>query len=92
MKHSRKIGEITLIIIIGIIFIFGIVNIFNKYKRPLKVSSPVEDITIDSISKENDRLIIEVNNLDSIKNAKIIEVKSFDNDSTLNLFYKLIKE
>lgn len=43
------------------------------------------------IQKHNDSLRIEVGNLDSIKNAKVIEVKTLDNDSTVKLFYKLIK-
>ena len=43
------------------------------------------------LQKHNDSLRIEVNNLDSIKNAKVIEVKTLDNDSTIKLFYKLIK-
>ena len=43
------------------------------------------------LQKHNDSLRIEVDNLDSIKNAKVIEVKALDNDSTIKLFYKLIK-
>lgn len=43
------------------------------------------------LQKHNDSLRIEVDNLDSIKNAKVIEVKTLDNDSTVKLFYKLIK-
>ena len=43
------------------------------------------------LQKHNDSLRIEVDNLDSIKNAKVIEVKTLDNDSTIKLFYKLIK-
>ena len=43
------------------------------------------------LQKRNDSLKIEINNLDSIKNAKVIEVKTLDNDSTIKLFYKLIK-
>ena len=43
------------------------------------------------IQKHNDSLRIEVDNLDSIKNAKVIEIKTLDNDSTVNLFYNLIK-
>lgn len=43
------------------------------------------------IQKHNDSLKIKVDNLDSIKNAKVIEVKALDNDSTVKLFYKLIK-
>lgn len=43
------------------------------------------------LQKHNDSLKIKVNNLDSIKNAKVIEVQKLDNDSTVKLFYKLIK-
>ncbi len=43
------------------------------------------------LQKHNDSLKIEVDNLDSIKNAKVIEVKTLDNDSTIKLFYQLIK-
>ncbi len=43
------------------------------------------------LQKRNDSLKIEVDNLDSIKNAKVIEVKTLDNDSTIKLFYQLIK-
>ena len=43
------------------------------------------------IQKHNDSLKIKVDNLDSIKNAKVIEVKALDNDSTVKLFYQLIK-
>ena len=50
-----------------------------------------ENNKVDSITKVNKILIIEVNNLDSLKNAEIIEVKELDNDSTVKLFYKLIR-
>ena len=50
-----------------------------------------ENNKIDSITKVNKTLIIEVNNLDSIKNAEIIKIKELDNDSTIKLFYKLIQ-
>ena len=43
------------------------------------------------LQKHNDSLKIKVDNLDSIKNAKVIEVKTLDNDSTIKLFYQLIK-
>ena len=43
------------------------------------------------LQKHNDSLRIKVDNLDSIKNAKVIEVKTLDNDSTVKLFYQLIK-
>lgn len=43
------------------------------------------------LQKYNDSLKLKVDNLDSIKNAKVIEVKTLDNDSTIKLFYQLIK-
>ena len=54
---------------------------------------PVEEIIkADSIVKVNDSIKIKVEQLDSIKDAKIIEVQTLDNDSTLKLFYKLISK
>ena len=81
----------TLFLIIGILAtIGGFVYVFS---RKTKSTTPtVESNRIDSITKENDKLIIEVEHLDSIKNAKVIEVKSLDNDSTLMLFYQLISK
>lgn len=81
---------VILIILAGLIF--GSIAIYkhNAENKNIVVNSTIE--YVDSIKKENDKLVIEVNNLDSIKNAEIIEVKSFDNDSTVKLFYKLIRE
>lgn len=50
-----------------------------------------ENNKVDSITEINKTLIIEINNLDSIKNAEIIKIKELDNDSTIKLFYKLIR-
>ena len=58
---------------------------YNRKKNNNIIEQDVE------LQKRNDSLKIEVNNLDSIKNAKVIEVKTLDNDSTIKLFYKLIK-
>ena len=78
-----------LFLVIGILAtICGFVYTCCKDKE--NTTSPVESNRIDSITKENDKLIIEVEHLDSIKDAKVIEVKSLDNDSTLRLFYQLI--
>lgn len=51
-----------------------------------------EIIKADSIIKVNDSIKIKVEQLDSIKDAKIIEVQTLDNDSTLKLFYELISK
>lgn len=46
----------------------------------------------DSIKKVNDSLKMEVNDLDSLKDVEIIEIKNLDNDSTVKLFYRLVSE
>ena len=68
----------------------GIVAIFNKNTET--TATPIETVIIDSIKYENNKIIIEINNLDSIKNAKVVEIKSLNNDSTLKLFYELIRK
>ena len=81
---------VALVILAGIIFCSIAIHKHCTKNRNIITSSTIE--YADSIKKENDKLILEVNNLDSLKNAEIIEVKSLDNDSTVKLFYKLIRE
>ena len=75
------------VIVIIVIAIISATNI-TKYYHEKNNNVIEQDI---ELQKYNDSLKIEVNNLDSIKNAKVIEVKTLDNDSTIKLFYKLIK-
>ena len=81
---------VALVILAGIIFCSITIHRNCTKNRNIVTSSTIE--YADSIKKENNKLILEVNNLDSLKNAEIIEVKSLDNDSTVKLFYKLIRE
>lgn len=67
------------IVIIGLL-------IYNLYT--IKDNGYKEDTVIEKV---NDSLKIKVNNLDSIKNAKVLEVEVLDDDSTISLFYNLIK-
>ena len=67
------------------IVIIAIMSLIDNKKTYTVVEQNVE------IQKHNDSLRIEVDNLDSIKNAKVIEVQNLDNDNTIKLFYKLIK-
>ena len=76
-------------IIVILVIILAIILNYLLFKS-IQTTSPVGSSKIDSIVKDNDKLIIEVKHLDSIKNAKSIEIKSLDNDSTLRLFYQLI--
>lgn len=73
-----------------IICIITIIIITKTYYNSKTDNSNIVISDIE-IQKHNDSLRIEVDNLDSIKNAKVIEVKTLDNDSTVKLFYKLIK-
>lgn len=88
MNYNKCIDLKLLIICFLIGAVIGLLIYFHC--ETTTTTSPVESNRIDSITKDNNKLIIEVENLDSIKNAKIIEVKSLDNDSTLRLFYQLI--
>ena len=82
---------------IGLCYVVGcyliIIAIVIVYIYGKKIINNEEDITVtDSIIKVNDSIKIKVEHLDSIKNAKVIEVQTLDNDSTLKLFYKLVSE
>ncbi len=74
---------ITLVVVICASMIIG-----NYY---YKKNNNIIETNIE-LQKHNDSLRIKVNNLDSIKNAKVFEVKTLDNDSTVKLFYRLIRE
>ena len=74
--------------------VLAVVIIYSYSKKIINNEEDIkENVTItDSIIKVNDSIKIKVEHLDSIKNAKVIEVQTLDNDSTLKLFYKLVSE
>ena len=74
--------------------VLAVVVIYNYSRKIINNEADTkENVTIaDSIIKVNDSIKIKVEHLDSIKNAKVIEVQTLDNDSTLKLFYKLVSE
>ena len=86
---------------IGVCYVAGcylvllaVVVIYSYSRKIINNEDTVkEDVTIsDSIIRVNDSIKIKIEHLDSIKNAKVIEVQTLDNDSTLKLFYKLVSE
>ena len=81
-------GRNIFITLYGIPIAIAIIGllIYNFYT--IKDNSYKENTVIEKV---NDSIKVEVKQLDSIKNAKVIEVKTLDNDSTIKLFYKLIK-
>ena len=79
----------TFLFIAIVCCILGGIALCNK--KP--VTPPVEEsIAIDSLITTNDSLKFNINKLDSIKDVKVIEVRSLDNDSTIKLFYELVSE
>lgn len=81
----KEIIKDALLFFVFCISAIAIISLIDNKKTYTVVEQNVE------IQKHNDSLRIEVDNLDSIKNAKVIEVKTLDNDSTVKLFYQLIK-
>ena len=91
-KDTFERGLFLLGVAIFFFFVGGIVGI--EHQKRQYTSRPVEEtiIKVDSLVKVNDSIKIKVEQLDSIKNAKIVEVQVLDNDSTVKLFYELISK
>ena len=75
---------VVIIIVISIVCAVNITKYYNKKNNNI-IEKDIE------LQKHNDSLKFKVNNLDSIKNAKVLEVEVLDDDSTIILFYNLIK-
>lgn len=86
-SFSNEAGKGCVILLVFTFVVIASTVIGSYYHR--KTNNIIEPNV--EIQKHNDSLRIEVDNLDSIKNAKVIEVKTLDNDSTIKLFYQLIK-
>ena len=86
-SFSNEAGKGCIIFVVLIIALCVSIAICDYHHK--KNNNIIE--TDVELQKHNDSLRIEVDNLDSIKNAKVIEVKTLDNDSTIKLFYQLIK-
>ena len=86
-SFSNEAGKGCIILLVFTFVVIASIIIGSYYHR--KTNNIIE--TDVELQKHNDSLKIEVDNLDSIKNAKVIEVKTLDNDSTVKLFYQLIK-
>lgn len=86
-RFSNETGKGCVILFVFVFVLIASIIIRSYYHR--KTNNIIEPNV--EIQKHNDSLRIEVDNLDSIKNAKVIEVKTLDNDSTIKLFYQLIK-
>ena len=91
--ESENNGKLDWVLEMLMAFFFGCIVGAVTLHSCTKQSTPVENTAkIDSLITVNDSIKIKVEKLDSIKDAKIIEVSTLDNDSTLKLFYELVSE
>lgn len=86
-SFSNKDGK-GFVVVLVLTFVICCSMVIGKYYHTKNNNIIEQNI---ELQKHNDSLRIKVDNLDSIKNAKVIEVKALDNDSTVKLFYQLIK-
>ena len=86
-SFSNEAGKGCIIFVVLVVALCASIDFCDYHHK--KNNNIIE--TDVELQKHNDSLKIEVDNLDSIKNAKVIEVQTLDNDSTVKLFYQLIK-
>ena len=86
-SFSNEYGK-GFVVVLVLAFVICCSMVIGKYYHTKNNNIIEQNI---ELQKHNDSLRIKVDNLDSIKNAKVIEVKALDNDSTVKLFYQLIK-
>ena len=86
-SFSNKDGK-GFVVVLVLTFVICCSMVIGKYYHTKNNNIIEQDI---ELQKHNDSLKLKVNNLDSIKNAKVLEVEVLDDDSTISLFYNLIK-
>ena len=90
-KFIEKASDI-LIIELTIVLIFVLAGIIFKQEKDTDIDIKKAELDIDDKIKSNDSIKLEIENINKIKDAEVIEISSLDNDSTIKLFYKLVKE
>lgn len=73
------------LVVIAIVFFLFWFGVFDK-KETKYQSVPIQYI------QQRDSIKLKVTLIDSLQHEKIIEVQGLNNDSTLQLFYELIRE
>lgn len=90
-KFVEKAGTI-LIIELTVVLILVLAGIIFKAEKDTDIIIKNAELDIDDKIKANDSIKLEIENINKIKDAEVIEISSLDNDSTVKLFYKLVKE
>lgn len=90
-KFVEKAGTI-LIVELTVVLILVLAGIIFKAEKDTDIIIKNAELDIDDKIKTNDSIKLEIENINKIKDAEVIEISSLDNDSTVKLFYKLVKE
>lgn len=90
-KELFKLFVIKLFIVL-LLLITTFIVFYKIVKHNEQTTSPVEGIKIDSLSNDNKLIINDIVHSESLKYEKIKEVESLNNDSTISLFYELIRK
>ena len=90
-KFVEKAGTI-LIVELTVVLILVLAGIIFKAEKDTDVIIKNAELDIDDKIKTNDSIKLEIENINKIKDAEVIEISSLDNESTVKLFYKLVKE
>ena len=90
-KFVEKTGTI-LIVELTVVLILVLAGIIFKAEKDTDIIIKNAELDIDDKIKTNDSIKLEIENINKIKDAEVIEISSLDNDSTVKLFYKLVKE
>lgn len=94
MKANTKIILEYAANIIGVLLVVFILAfaVYGAYRLICDNGAQETDAIIEQAEHKNDSIKIEVKRLDSLKNEEIITVKGLNNDSTLELFKRLVSE
>lgn len=81
-----------IVLIICIVFCILVVIIGYLHYNSDEEEEQKDIIPIQYIQQQKDSIKIKITTIDSLQHEKVIEVQGLSNDSTLDLFYKLIRE
>ena len=84
-KFIEKAGDI-LIIELTVVFILVLAGIIFKQQKDTDIDIKKAELDIDDKIKSNDSIKLEIENINKIKDAEVIEISSLDNDSTIKFY------
>ena len=89
----KELEQIYMAVVIGLVLIFmGIMIGLVINIRKSDNSSPIEEMNeVKHLTNSADSIKLIIINLDSVKKDEIQKVQTLDNDSTLKLFYELLR-